>query len=353
MKDILKKQLTLFEEELNDQQSANQIEIDENYHKSLSPLKVTPVYDMYWHFAYRRQELFYKKLNGESELTQDPIIKKFKFTNAYRASDRVSQYLIRKVIYSSSCDYVDTFFRIILFKLFNKIETWEKLENEFGPIGFKDFKYKDFNNFLTNLIESKQRIYSAAYIMAPGKLEPGLTRKHSNHLKLIELMIEDDAPNKIRNAKKFRDVFEILVSYPMIGDFLGYQLAIDLNYSEIINFSEDDFVIPGPGALNGIAKCFISNGGLSNIEIIKFMKDRQEFEFKRLGLDFKSLWGRPLALIDCQNLFCETDKYARVAFPQISGRDKRKKIKQIYKPNERKLPSFWFPPKWGINERIN
>ncbi len=353
MRDILKKQLTLFDEESSEKQDENIIEIDENYHKSLSPIKVTPVYDMYWHFAYRRQELFFRKLNGEAELTRDPILKQYKFTNAYRASDRVSQYLIKKVIYSSDCDYVDTFFRIILFKLFNKVETWEKLESEFGPINYKCFNYIDYNNFLTKLIDSNQRIYSAAYIMAPGKLEPGLSRKHSNHLKLIELMIDDDAPGKILNAKKFQDVFEILLSYPMIGSFLGYQLAIDLNYSELINFSENDFVIPGPGALNGIAKCFVSTGGLSNIEIIKFMKDRQEFEFKRLGLNFKSLWGRSLTLIDCQNLFCETDKYARVAFPQVCGRDKRKKIKQIYRPNERKLVSFWFPPKWGINDRIN
>lgn len=32
-----------------------------------------------------------------------------------------------------------------------------------------------------------------------------------------------------------------------------------------------------------------------------------------LGLRFRSLAGRRLKLIDCQNLFCEVDKYARVA----------------------------------------
>lgn len=352
MKDIFYKQLALFDK-IVIREVENQIQIDESYHKSLSPIKVTPVYDMYWYFASKRQEIFFNKLNEEPELTQDPILKKFKFTNAYRASDRVSQYLIKNVIYNSDYDYIDTFFRIILFKLFNKIETWEKLEKEFGPIRYENFNYTKFNTFLSSLINSNHRIYSAAYIMAPGKLEPGLTRKHSNHLKLIEIMIKDGAPKRIINAQRFRDVFEILVSYPMVGNFLGYQLAIDLNYSEMINFSENDFVIPGPGALNGIAKCFSYKGGLSEIEIIRFMMDRQEFEFNRLGLNFKSLWGRPLALIDCQNLFCEIDKYARVAFPQINGKDNRKKIKQIYKPSENKLVSFWYPPKWGINERIS
>ena len=30
-------------------------------------------------------------------------------------------------------------------------------------------------------------------------------------------------------------------------------------------------------------------------------------------VEFRDLWGRPLQLIGCQNLFCEVDKYARVA----------------------------------------
>ena len=62
------------------------------------------------------------------------------------------------------------------------------------------------------------------------------------------------------------------------------------------------------------------------------MADLQEQEFKRLGLDFQSLWGRRLQLIDCQNLFCEVDKFARVAHPQIVGRTGRTRIKQKFEP---------------------
>ena len=52
---------------------------------------------------------------------------------AYRASDRVSQYLIRNVIYRHDQGPEEVFFRIMLFKLFNKIETWELLEEHSGP----------------------------------------------------------------------------------------------------------------------------------------------------------------------------------------------------------------------------
>ena len=66
----------------------------------LGPLKPTPVYNSYWRFAAERQNVFFRRLEGlPPPWTQDPVIRAHKFTNAYRASDRVSQYLIRRVIY--------------------------------------------------------------------------------------------------------------------------------------------------------------------------------------------------------------------------------------------------------------
>jgi len=90
------------------------------------PAKPTVVYDTYWRFAAERQKIFFQRLEGEHRpWTDDPILKTYKFTNAYRASDRVSQYLIRNVIYRDdlSSTTIDVFFRIMLFKLFNKIQT--------------------------------------------------------------------------------------------------------------------------------------------------------------------------------------------------------------------------------------
>jgi hypothetical protein len=113
-----------------------------------------------------------------------------------------------------------------------------------------------------------------------------------------------------------------------------------------------EFVVPGPGALDGIRKCFSSLGGFSETDIIKLMADTQAREFEEYGLEFKDLWGRPLQLVDCQNIFCEVDKYSRVAHPLINGISGRKRIKQELKPNPKKV-EYWFPPKWGINENIS
>ena len=50
--------------------------------------------------------------------------------------------------------------------------------------------------------------------------------------------------------------FSVLASYPGIGAFLAYQYLIDLNYAAGLGFSEMEFVVPGPGARDGIRKCF-------------------------------------------------------------------------------------------------
>lgn len=323
-------------------------------HKPLSPAKTTEVYDSYWKFAVLRQDAFFNRVERKAfPWSEDSIICKYKFTNAYRASDRVSQYLIKDVIYNDNLpsDPKEVLFRILLFKLFNKIETWELLKSNIGNLNYEEFDFKVYDDILTKALTTGRTIYSAAYIMPSGKSYFGHLRKHSNHLKLVEHILENNTAERLMETKRMQNAFEILKGFPSLGDFLAYQFLIDINYSSLLDFSESEFVVPGPGAKGGISKCFKDTGGLSNVEIIKLMTDKQEREFERLGLSFKSLWGRRLQLIDCQNLFCEVDKYARVKHPDIKGNSDRVRIKQVYKIDYKPI-DFWFPPKWGINENI-
>lgn len=322
-------------------------------HKKLSRPKPTIIYDTYWKFACKRQNIFFNKITEkEPPWVEDPIFNVYKFTNAYRASDRVSQYLIRNIQYNEKCiNEEETLFKTILFKTFNKIETWKLLENNLNEISWKNYSFKEYEKILSSEIK-KNSIYSGAYIMASGKSIFGYKYKHQNHLKLIEMMFETNIVSKIKNAESLEDVYHILLTYPTIGKFLAYQYAIDINYSNLTNFSEMDFIIPGPGAIDGIRKCFSDFGDFTESDIIKFMADNQEREFDRLNIEFKDLWGRSLQLIDCQNLFCEVDKYSRVAHPNVLGVSNRKRIKQKYRQKEGAI-NYFYPPKWGINKRIS
>jgi hypothetical protein len=198
-------------------------------------------------------------------------------------------------------------------------------------------------------LRSRQPIYTAAFILA-DPYTYGRKAKHRNHLALVADMFRKGGLGaKLAKADSLAAVFIALMAYSGIGPFLAYQIAIDLNYSEHLDFDEDEFTYPGPGALRGIEKVFKNPEAKNEQSLILGMVECQEEEFARLGLNFEGLFGRPLKAIDCQGLFCETDKYCREAFPELKSN--RSQIKQTFSPSPSPLPLF-FPPKWGINERV-
>lgn len=305
------------------------------------------VYDLYWYFASERQNIFWKKLNGESApWTDDVILQEYKFCNSYRVNDRVSQYLLKHVIYNgkqySACDML---FRIVLFKLFNKESTWELLLNAFGDITLDTFSIDKYSKVLENARSKGEKIYNDAYISCANKAF-GHNRKHDNHLALLNKMFnEDKIQDEIIKCKSMEEAFHIIKSYPLLGNFMAYQLVTDINYSEVVTWREDEFTVAGPGSLRGIKKCFIDKGNKSNEDIIRYMYLHQEEEFKRLNLNFKRIGDRPLQLIDCQNIFCELDKYCREALPELKSN--RTKIKKKYTSKKEKI-EYMYPPKWNI-----
>jgi hypothetical protein len=312
----------------------------------------TPVFETFWRFATERQAIFYRRLTaGAGPYTNDQTLATYKFTNVYRATDRVSQFLIRNVIYAGDQSPRELFFRTVLFKLFNKIGTWKLFCNQFGEITSR-IAIRHIDLVLTRAMESGQKIYSGAYIMPSGTKEFREARKHRAHLRLLEQMMKDDVSQRLVDSKSMADAFSTLRSYPMVGDFLAYQYLIDLNYSNMLRFSESDFVVPGPGAKSGLRKCFSAMGQTAESDIIHAVAENQESEFALRGLNFRFLAGRRLQLIDCQNLFCEIDKYARATHPEISGQSNRTRIKQKFSPHNDPI-DYWFPPKWGINQAFH
>ncbi len=296
--------------------------------------------------------MFYRRLaNPCGPWTDDPILKAYRFTNTFRAADRVSQYLIKEIQYHPDRSQTprELFFRTILFKMFNKIETWEALERIHGPLKWETADLEAIDLTLADLLRRGQRIYSAAYIMPAPPF--GKPRKHSNHLALLARMMSDRLPERVRQAPDLRTVYESILTYPGIGRFLAFQYAIDLNYSALLDFSENDFVVAGPGALDGISKCFRSPDR-SPEWVIRWVTEQQREETISRGLDFPGLFGRPLQPIDCQNLFCEISKYARVAHPDVVGVANRLRIKQTYRLVSCGLPRPFFPPRWQLNAEV-
>ncbi len=311
------------------------------------PTEPSPVFQSYWRFADERHRMYERRLLGlPAPWTSDPVLSAYRFTNVFRAADRVSQYLIRDVIYQGDQAADEVVFRILLFKLFNKIETWQYLLQELGEVSLSTFDVETADHLLGDARARGQRIYSNAYIVPPIAGSDGV--KHRGHLRLVAAMINDDLPGRIRDSDTMEEVYLLLRSYPGIGNFLAYQFTVDINYSSVTNHDEDEYVVAGPGALDGISKVYPGAHLRDAAGIIRCMTDEQEDWLSHYGLRLCGLFGRRLHLIDVQNLFCEISKYARVAHPEIEGVSGRTRIKQAFRPAG-PVPPPHFPPKWRLD----
>jgi 5-hmdU DNA kinase-like protein len=313
------------------------------------PTARSGVYELYWSFASKRQAAFENRIAGESlPWSQDRILQTYKFCNVYRAADRVSQYMIASVACSSEVDSsADRFFQIVAFRTFSNIATWEALKSILGrsPL-ISDLSSGRFEQALDVIKERNGGLYTGAFILCANKAY-GFDLKHQNHVALFkDMFVRNALDKKIGSSRSLKELVELLQSYPLIGPFMAYQIAIDLNYSSLLSFGENDYTQAGPGALRGLKKAFTTLGDYSPSDAILWMTEHQDIEFRRLGLPFNGLFGRKLHAIDCQGLFCELDKYCREARPELASN--RSRIKAKFVPSNLDL-KLVFPPKWELS----
>src|SRR3990167_9155678 len=204
-----------------------------------SLMQTTQVYDTLWRFAAARQNAYIRRLHGQQPYTLDPIIAKHRFTNCYRIADRVSQYLLQRVILpGEKLSAQDQIFRVLLFKVFNRIETWEYLEYWCGQLVFNSIFHVGaaLDSFRA---QSSTAIYSAAYMMPQPAY--GRETKHANHLAWLYDFCSSRA-QMLLNCAQMQQAYHVLLEERGVGEFLAFQYIIDLNYTKLLNFDENEFV---------------------------------------------------------------------------------------------------------------
>lgn len=286
-------------------------------------------------FAHSRHGAFIRKMSPEAdrlvpEKQVDPVLKSYKFTNVYRVLDRTSQGLIRMVNNDkkNGVDELDVAARIYAYKLFNRLDTWKRLP---AHIAERPFHYREeLFSWAENEVASYRPVFSRAYLLCTGKprlpLYMGTMRKLFSRYRNVETLLESD---------NVWDRYSLLIQYPGFGEFLAYQFALDFSYYHCRMDAYDEFVMPGPGCMRGVTKVL---GTPTNKDyaagLCTYLATTNYFELQ---------WrGYPLRGNDIQNIFCEFDKYSRVAYPSLDlGWNYPTRIKNKYVPNPEPYDIEW------------
>lgn len=181
------------------------------------------IFDTFFWFLAERHRIHCLRVAGLSPpWTEDQILVEFAFTNIFRVFDRVTQYVLRNVVKRGPGNLEDDVFRVLLFRTFNSIDTWEMLEEELGEISWRSFDLAKYERVLRKGAQ-RGALYGHAYIIPATDLGGPQGRNYENHLRLIKLMMDQDLPKKLQRFEYLRDAHGYICLYPMIGSFTGFQ----------------------------------------------------------------------------------------------------------------------------------
>lgn len=287
--------------------------------------------DIYYTWLYKRHEIwinrFVKNLPQE-EWTDDPILKSFKFTNAYRELDLGTLYYT-EVMIPQFRNRVETLINTVFYKLFNYIGTIIDV----GLIPYHNDERPDWMKILEILdkrFENKQQILPNAHLVHwmtwhKNSSKEDLERYHSDnkYARMIKAFEREFSPrveefvDMFDNTKSFKECYDVCNKlYRGAGPFISYEILVHLWMSHFYmqDYSINDFANPGPGALRFLHA--LIGGPLSEVDmdynyacdLLNMLREEQNEHFDRLGLKFH---GPELHLLNIENACCECSKYIR------------------------------------------
>lgn len=271
------------------------------------------VLDLFWKFIFERHMVWYKRfiLNHKAPWTKDKIMLDYKFTNVYRELDRGTIYLLDNIVGQFSP--MEQVFNIIVYRMFNRIETWEAT----GFLHIHDLRSISWDKVPSfriwrNRMEAGLPLYTDAHMVCAYEHFPG-----ADKLARFEYIFDGVTTvlptlmKIIRTAKTLQTVHKALTQIPGIGPFLAYEIAVDITYCDWNNLGEDEWVNPGPGSQRGLRMMFPDLKANDCTWMLRVLRQAQANEFKRLGLPFETIayLGRDLTLRNIEHCTCEFQKY--------------------------------------------
>lgn len=278
--------------------------------------------------------------------TKNPVLQEFKFTNVRREHDRQTRYLIDNIVKNDELTLEDKIVNCFMFRAWNN---WDTLKDFGFPYSAKKLynpklKEKVRPVYLKLAAGDPERLWwSNAYNQGGTKMawsypEMDLSLARENGVKkedLIDLrpfhvgvwLGEYSIVEKLLNAYDQKECFEIIKSVKGFADFLAYQVFVDLTYIPEFPFSENEFVVAGPGCKRGLDLIFEDKDGMTYEECMFWLRDAinnwhlfeqiGDFYFDYLSYIPNRLFedlpehDRKMNVMSIENCMCELSKYVK------------------------------------------
>lgn len=261
-------------------------------------------------FLVLRQEVWYKKevLKEEWPLTEDPVLKSFRICNIFREQDAGTRRLLEMLAEHGGDPKTVKALNVAVYRLLNRADTWTKyigwipehamgetLANAFVDMGVaQELGEKILTRaWRATSLETLEQQASAIY--------EGL----------------DEITAIAQTARSLRTLHAVLANGYGIGDFVAYQIAVDLKLV-YPNLSNEDWIhVGGKGARgrqgHGGSMWMLRRLGLPGEDALETairLRDTQESWVPAELWDYSPPRERfGLTLEDVDNLACEFRKY--------------------------------------------
>jgi len=266
------------------------------------------------YFIWEREAIRLARENGHSApWTKDPVLAKYKFTNIHRSDDRVSQWVIDKLIEPATARGDEhLWFTLLIARLINWPPTLQALINKgVIPCAPENFDADMFEHTLERIKNDGKKVYSGAYMLYPTKMEPGGNKSKAVAKYIIGSAVEnaDNISAALWNADGVMSIERFVAELSKcfgISTFIAGQVAADLTYTGMDIEDLFTYAPIGPGSSRGL----------------NYLLGKQPFatwKQKEFNAELSNIFSQivehleivDMTLHDVQNCMCEYSKYCR------------------------------------------
>jgi hypothetical protein len=265
------------------------------------------------HWCRERENMRLRRLLGQSApWTDDEILTRFRFCNVRREDDRVTAW-VHKHIREAFSDHPHLWFMLAIARWINWPDTLQELIGSIDPGGAwpgdPDFALDNLAEVLKRRAAREAKVFTGAYtINAPST-------KGANKIDYVAGTVlgavwkdREKIARYLNGSPDLRGTHALLTKYQGWGQFMAYQVIVDLRFTHYLISAPDisTWAAAGPGTIRGLNR--IANRRLDYpLEQWKALH-----EMRALYETIQQESGVTMDFSDVPNILCETDKYLRV-----------------------------------------